>query len=62
MLAESFGHVGMMIDKHADVDAALKEAFDRKDDLVFMDFRTDPEENVYPMIPAGGGQSEMILV
>ena len=62
MLAESFGHVGMMIDKHADVDTALKEAFDRKDDLVFMDFRTDPEENVYPMIPAGGGQSEMILV
>lgn len=62
MLAESFGHVGMMIDKHADVDDALKEAFDRKDELVFMDFRTDPEENVYPMIPAGGGQSEMILV
>ncbi len=62
MLAESFGHVGMMIDQHTDVESALKEAFDRKDDLVFMDFRTDPEENVYPMIPAGGGQSEMILV
>jgi len=61
-LAESFGHVGMMIDKHADVDAALEEAFAQKDRLVFMDFRTDSEENVYPMIPAGGGQNEMILV
>ena len=61
-LAESYGHVGMMIDKHADVDAALEEAFAMKDQLVFMDFRTDSEENVYPMIPAGGGQNEMILV
>jgi len=29
---------------------------------VFMDFLTDKDENVYPMIPAGGGQNEMILV
>ena len=61
-LAESYGHVGMLIDKPGDVEAALKEAMAIKDRLVFMDFITDQTENVYPMIPAGGGQNEMILV
>jgi acetolactate synthase-1/2/3 large subunit len=61
-LAESYGHVGMRIDKPADVDAALKEAFSRKDDLVFLDFITDQTENVFPMVPGGKGLSEMILV
>ncbi|MEO8629747.1 MAG: acetolactate synthase 3 catalytic subunit [Betaproteobacteria bacterium] len=61
-LAESFGHVGMLIDKPADVEPALREAFSRKDDLVFMDFITDQTENVFPMIPGGKGLSEMILV
>jgi acetolactate synthase-1/2/3 large subunit len=60
-LAESYGHVGMQIDKPADVEVALKEGMGMKDRLVFMDFITDKEENVYPMIPAGGGQNEMIL-
>jgi acetolactate synthase-1/2/3 large subunit len=40
----------------------LKEAFAMKDRLVFMDFLTDQAENVYPMIPAGAGLNEMILV
>ncbi|MDH3526153.1 MAG: acetolactate synthase 3 large subunit [Gammaproteobacteria bacterium] len=61
-LAESYGHVGMQIDKPGDVESALKEAMAIKDQLVFMDFITDPAENVYPMIPAGGGQNEMILI
>ncbi|MGH8637142.1 MAG: thiamine pyrophosphate-dependent enzyme, partial [Burkholderiales bacterium] len=61
-LAESFGHVGMRIDKPADVEGALAEAFKRKNELVFMDFVTDQAENVYPMIPGGKGLSEMILV
>ena len=61
-VAESFGHVGMRIDKPADVEAALREAFRRKDDLVFMDFVTDQTENVFPMVPGGKGLSEMILV
>ncbi len=61
-LAESYGHVGMLIDKPADVEGALIEAFKLKDRLVFMDFRTDPTENVYPMVPAGAGLNEMILV
>jgi acetolactate synthase-1/2/3 large subunit len=61
-LAESFGHVGMRIEKPADVEGALAAAFKRKNELVFMDFVTDQAENVYPMIPGGKGLSEMILV
>ncbi|MBZ0095522.1 MAG: acetolactate synthase 3 catalytic subunit [Sulfuricella sp.] len=61
-LAESYGHVGMKIEKPEDVEGALKEAFAMKDRLVFMNFITDQKENVFPMIPAGKGLSEMILV
>ena len=61
-LAESFGHQGMRIEKPADVRGALEDAFARKDELVFLDFITDQTENVYPMIPAGAGLNEMILV
>ena len=60
-LAESFGHVGMTIDKPEDVEGALREAFAMKDRLVFMDFITDPAENVYPMMMAGKGHHEMVL-
>ncbi len=60
-LAESFGHVGMTIEKPGDVDAALREGLGMKDRLVFMDFITDQTENVYPMIAAGSGHHEMHL-
>ena len=60
-LAESFGHVGMLIEKPADVEGALREAFALKDRLVFMDFITDPAENVFPMMMAGKGHNEMVL-
>jgi len=61
-LAEAFGHVGMKIERPADVEPALREAFTKhKNDLVFMDFITDQTANVYPMVAAGKGLSEMIL-
>jgi acetolactate synthase-1/2/3 large subunit len=60
-LAESFGHVGMKIEKPADVEGALKEAFGMKDRLVFMNFITDQTENVWPMVKAGKGLTEMLL-
>jgi len=60
-LAESFGHVGMRIEKSADVEGALQEALAMRDRLVLMDFITDQNENVYPMIAAGKGQNEMHL-
>ena len=61
MLAEAYGHVGMLIEKPSDVEGALREAFALKDRTVFLDFITDQMENVFPMIPAGGGQNEMLL-
>ena len=60
-LAESFGHVGMRVEKPGDIEGAFKEAFAMKDRLVLMDFITDQTENVYPMIAAGKGQHEMHL-
>jgi len=60
-LAESYGHVGLRTDKPGDVEGLLREAM-KTDRLVFMDFVTDPEENVYPMVPAGAGLDEMVLV
>ncbi len=60
-LVEAYGHVGMRIDKPSDVDGALREAFKLKDRLVFMDFITDQTENVWPMVKAGRGLTEMLL-
>jgi len=60
-LVESYGHVGVRIENPADVEPALKDAFKRKDELVFLDFITDQSENVFPMVPGGKGISEMIL-
>jgi len=60
-LAEGYGHSGMLIEQPADVEPALREAFKRKNELVFLDFLTDQTENVYPMIPGGKGITEMIL-
>ncbi len=61
-LTEAYGHVGMRIERPSDVEGALKEALAMKDRLVFMDFITMQENNVYPMVPAGAGHNEMILV
>ncbi len=61
-LAESYGHVGMRIDRPADVEGAIREAFTtHKNELVFLDFMVDPAENVYPMVQGGKGLTEMIL-
>ena len=60
-LAEAYGHVGMLIERPQDVEPALHEARKLKDRTVFMDFRTDPTENVFPMVKAGKGITEMLL-
>ena len=60
-LAEAYGHRGVLVEKPADVEPALRDAFARKNELVFLDFITDQTENVYPMIPGGKGITEMIL-
>ena len=60
-LAEAYGHVGLKIESPADVEPALKDAIRMKDRTVFLDIRTDPTENVWPMVQAGKGISEMLL-
>jgi len=61
-LAESYGHVGIRIERPADVEPALRDAFGKyKDRLVFMDFVTDATENVWPMVQGGKGLTEMLL-
>lgn len=60
-LAEAYGHVGMRIEKPSDVEGSLRDAFAMKDRLVFMNFITDQSENVWPMVKAGKGLSEMLL-
>ncbi|SAI34217.1 acetolactate synthase isozyme III large subunit [Bordetella ansorpii] len=61
-VAEAYGHVGLRIERPADVEPALREAFVKhKDRLVFLDFITDRTENVWPMVKAGRGLTEMLL-
>ncbi len=60
-LAEAYGHVGLLIERAQDVEPALREARKLKDRTVLMDFRTDPTENVFPMVKAGHGITEMLL-
>nr|WP_297354676.1 acetolactate synthase 3 catalytic subunit [uncultured Caldimonas sp.] len=60
-LAEAYGHVGLLVEKPQDVEPALREAMKLKDRTVFLDVRTDPTENVWPMVQAGKGITEMLL-
>lgn len=60
-LAAAYGHSGVRIEHPADLEPALRDIIAQKDKTIFVDIITDPGENVYPMIPAGGGQAEMLL-
>lgn len=61
-LVEAYGHVGIVVERPEDVEPALRDAFGKyKDQLVFIDFHVDPTENVWPMVKAGKGLTEMIL-
>ena len=58
-LAESYGHVGMRVERPEELKPMMEKAFAMKDRLVFMDIVTDQAENVYPMIMAGKAHNEM---
>lgn len=61
-LAEAYGHVGMKIEKLADLEPAMKEALAMKDRLVFLDIYVDRHEHVYPMqIAPNGAMNDMYL-
>ena len=54
-LVESYGHVGIKIEKNSNLKNGLKKAFMQKDKLVFVDVYVDPSEHVYPMLVAPNG-------
>ncbi|MCM8779594.1 MAG: acetolactate synthase large subunit, partial [Candidatus Omnitrophica bacterium] len=58
-LAESYGAVGLLVTKKQEVRPALEKAINI-DNTVFIDFRIEPEENVFPMVPAGEAINQMI--
>ena len=60
-LAESYGHVGMRVDKLEDLKPAMEQAFANSKQLVFMDIRVDNSEHVYPMHIKDGSMRDMWL-
>ncbi len=60
-IAEAYGAVGLRVTKPEEVRPVLEKALSTPN-VVFVDVRVPPEENVYPMVPAGSPITEMILV
>ena len=58
-LAESYGAVGIRVTKKEEVRAALEKAI-AVDNTVLIDFKVEPEENVFPMVPAGQAINQFI--
>ncbi|MGH1460868.1 MAG: acetolactate synthase 3 large subunit [Neptuniibacter sp.] len=60
-LVESYGHVGIKVERYEDLEGAMREAFAMKDRMVFMDIAVDPFEHVYPMQVPRGSMRDMWL-
>ncbi|MGZ4932302.1 MAG: biosynthetic-type acetolactate synthase large subunit [Halobacteriota archaeon] len=58
-LADAFGAHGIRVDRSSEVTPAIKEALATPKPVI-IDFRVEPEESVYPMVPAGGALNEII--
>ncbi|MFA4993494.1 MAG: biosynthetic-type acetolactate synthase large subunit [Candidatus Omnitrophota bacterium] len=58
-LAASYGAIGIRVTKKSEVRKALEKTI-KTDNTVFVDFRIEPEENVWPMVPAGQAINKMI--
>ena len=61
MWAESMGCVGMRVDDPDEVDVAIAKANEIDDRPVVIDFRVAAAEKVYPMVPAGASNSELVV-
>jgi len=60
-LAEAYGGKGFRVEKPGDVETVIKQALANRDTFTVIDFVITKEENVFPMVPAGAGLSEMVL-
>jgi acetolactate synthase-1/2/3 large subunit len=61
MWAEAMGCVGLRVEHPEEVQPAIDKANEIDDRPVVIDFRTDSSEKVYPMVPAGGSNDDIIL-
>jgi acetolactate synthase-1/2/3 large subunit len=60
-LAEAYGCVGLRCDRSDEVDAVLEKALAPTDVPVIVDFRVHDREGVFPMVPAGRPNDEIVL-
>ncbi len=60
-LAEAYGAVGLRADSPDDVDAVIDKALSVQDRSVVIDFRVDDREMVFPMVPAGASNDDIIV-
>lgn len=60
-LAEAYDCLGLRATNEDEVDAVIERALEERERPVVIDFRVSREENVFPMIPAGGSVNEMRL-
>jgi acetolactate synthase-1/2/3 large subunit len=60
-LAEAYGAVGFRVEHPEEVDSTIEKAYSVEDRSVVIDFRVDPAEMVFPMVPAGGSNDDIIL-
>jgi len=60
-LAEAYGAVGFRVDHPEEVDAVIEKAYAVEDRSVVIDFRVDPREMVFPMVPSGASNDDIIL-
>ena len=61
ILARAYGHVGLRVEREADVEPAIREALRLKDRTVFVDFQVDGSEKVWPMVRSGAGLDAIML-
>ncbi|MDP6560834.1 MAG: thiamine pyrophosphate-dependent enzyme [Candidatus Binatia bacterium] len=59
-LADAYGVLGLRATTPAEVEPVIREGLKTKGP-VLMDFHVDPQENCYPMIPAGAAHNEMVM-
>ncbi|MEX2554960.1 MAG: acetolactate synthase large subunit [Actinomycetota bacterium] len=60
-LAEAYGAIGLRCETPEEVESTIRKAAEIDDRTVVMDFRVDPTEKCYPMVPAGASNDEIIL-
>jgi acetolactate synthase-1/2/3 large subunit len=60
-LAEAYGAVGLRCETADTVEPTIRKAMEVDDRTVVIDFRVDPTEKCYPMVPAGASNDDIIL-